>query len=312
MEGKENTTWPMKRERLNETEAKGIFCTTALHKIEKKFPYPWDLNIYRGCSHRCQYCFAQYTHAYIGRQDYFGEIYWKENIAELLEKELRSPSWKQEVINLGGVTDSYQPAEKYCRIMPDILKVMIRYKNPVVISTKSDLILRDYDLFDQLSRVAHVNIAVTVTTMEERIREKIEPEAAPSWKRLEVLKTFRQTKASTGLHMMPLIPYLTDTEENLRSVLEAGRSCQADYVILSLLNLKGKTKSNFFQFLERTYPELFPKIGTLYRGAYPPKAYADSFFQLAHRLQKEYHFSHDWKSFAGPKDNNGPVQLKLF
>ena len=57
------------------------------HKIEKKFPYPWDLNIYRGCSHRCQYCFAQYTHAYIGRQDYFGEIYWKENIAELLEKE---------------------------------------------------------------------------------------------------------------------------------------------------------------------------------------------------------------------------------
>ena len=83
-----------------------------------------------------------------------------------LEKELRSPDWKREVINLGGVTDSYQPAEADYQLMPEILRLLIKYRTPAIISTKSKLVLRDYDLIDQLSRITYINIAATVTTID--------------------------------------------------------------------------------------------------------------------------------------------------
>ena len=124
---------------------KEITCASACNKLKRKIPYGWDLNIYRGCEHECRYCYAMYSNEYLGSGDYFEEIYVKTNIAEQLEKELSSPNWKREVVNIGGVTDSYQPAESIYKQMPDILKLMIRYKTPCIISTKSDLILRDYD-----------------------------------------------------------------------------------------------------------------------------------------------------------------------
>lgn len=118
------------------------------HIKTTRLPYHWDLNIYRGCEHNCEYCFAMYTHQYIEDTDFFHHIYVKKNIVEQLEKKLSSPSWKKEIINLGGVTDNYQPAEKSFQLMPEILKLMIRYKNPIIISTKSTLILRDLELIN--------------------------------------------------------------------------------------------------------------------------------------------------------------------
>ncbi len=112
----------------------------------------------------------------------------KNNIAEKLEKELQAPGWKGDVINIGGVTDSYQPAEAEYRLMPQILKLLTKYKNPAIISTKSDLVLRDYDLIDELSRLTYINIAATITTVDEAVREKTEPKAATTAKRFSLLK----------------------------------------------------------------------------------------------------------------------------
>ena len=121
---------------------KEIVCKVALNKLKRKIPFAWDLNIYRGCEHRCQYCYAIYSHDYLGSEQYFDTIYVKTNIVEQLEKQLGSPDWKQEVVNIGGVTDSYQPAEEKYKLMPHILRLMIKYSTPCIISTKSDLILR--------------------------------------------------------------------------------------------------------------------------------------------------------------------------
>ena len=151
-----------------------IKAKKALNKLNSKFlPYKWDLNVYRGCSHRCQYCYALYSHQYLeSGKNFFDTIYVKTNIAEALEKELSSKRWKREVVNLGGVTDSYQPIEEKYKLMREVLKLMIKYKTPIVISTKSDLILRDMDLLTELAKVANVNVAVTITTMDENIRKK--------------------------------------------------------------------------------------------------------------------------------------------
>ncbi len=113
--------------------------------------------------------------------------------------------------NIGGVTDSYQPIEREMKIMPEILKLMIKYKTPIIISTKSDLILRDIALIKELADITYVNVAFTITTMDEQLREKLEPNASPSLKRFEALQQFKKTNASLGVHIMPIIPYLTDT-----------------------------------------------------------------------------------------------------
>ena len=91
--------------------------------------------------------------------------------------------------------------------MPDILKVFIKYKTPIIISSKSDLILRYYDLIDALSQITYVNIAATITTVDEGIRKKLEPGGVSSVRRFEMLREFRKTNASIGVHMMPIVPY---------------------------------------------------------------------------------------------------------
>lgn len=105
-------------------------CSVACNKLKRNVPFAWGLNIYRGCEHGCKYCYAIYTHDYLnaGSEKYSEDIYVKTNIVEQLEMQLSSPSWKREVVNIGGVTDSYQPAEVIYKLMPDILRVMIKYK----------------------------------------------------------------------------------------------------------------------------------------------------------------------------------------
>ena len=150
-----------------------IQAKTALNRIKSNYlPYKWDLNIYRGCSHQCVYCYALYSHQFLDHKNFFKDLYVKENIVELLEKKLSSKRWKREIINLGGVTDSYQIAESQLKLMPQILKLFIKYRTPLVISTKSDLILRDIDLFEELSKVSSTSVAFTVTTLDENIRKK--------------------------------------------------------------------------------------------------------------------------------------------
>ena len=110
-----------------------IQAKSALKMLRRKVPYRWDLNIYRGCEHACHYCYARYSHKYLGSEDFDGDIYVKSNIVDVLSRELKSSAWKKEVINIGGVTDSYQPAEQNYKIMPQILGLMIEHKNPIII-----------------------------------------------------------------------------------------------------------------------------------------------------------------------------------
>ncbi|WNX89268.1 radical SAM protein [Emergencia timonensis] len=224
-----------------------ITCKQALNKLHsRRLPYSWDLNIYRGCAHKCEYCFALYTQDYMPDNDFFDTIYIKTNVVEQLEKQLASPSWKREIVNIGGVTDSYQPIEKERKMMPDILKLLIKYRTPCIISTKSDLILRDFDLIAELASITYVNVAATITCMDENVRQKIEPGGVPSLRRFQMLKEFAKTDASRGLHMMPIIPYLTDSDENLNALYSHGEDAKVSYALPGLLGLRGRTRRSFF------------------------------------------------------------------
>lgn len=144
--------------------------------------------------------------------------------------------------------------------MPDILRLMIKYKTPCIISTKSDLILRDYNLIAELANNTYVNIAVTITCMNENIRKKIEPNGVESLNRFAMLKEFAKTNASTGLHFMPIIPYLTDGWDNVNALYNHARDCQVDYVLPGTLYLRGKTRVVFFDFIKLEFPDLFEPL----------------------------------------------------
>jgi len=283
-------------------------CKTALNRIKSNYlPYHWDLNIYRGCVHRCRYCYAQYSHNYLNSGDFFGTIYIKENIVEALEKQLASRSWKHETVNLGGVTDSYQSIEKVKAFMPDILRLFIKYRTPVSISTKATLLLRDRELFVKLAEVAGAHVAISATTFDEELRKKIEPGSFPTKERFKVIEAFKGTKVMTGVLMMPILPYLTDSEQNLRSLFRATHEAKADYVISGLLNLRQPTKGHFMNFIKTTFSELYSTYVNYYSGKFDKKAYRQTVYRRISKLKREYPLPPRRQPFS-----KTPEQLKLF
>ena len=174
---------------IKELRAKSI-----LHYHEQTFSTNWDANIYRGCEHNCRYCFAQYSHRYMAKKQFFDDIYVKSNAPELLKKELGKKTWKKLPVNVCGISDCYQPAEAHYKIMPKVIKSFIRHKNPLVIVTKSTLILRDINILKELNQVAEVSIIGSVSTLDEEKRKLIEPNAAPTIERLKMLEKYYQHK----------------------------------------------------------------------------------------------------------------------
>jgi DNA repair photolyase len=270
-------------------EIKAVTCKSALNKIKgNRLPFRWDLNIYRGCGHGCKYCYALYSHDYLEEDNFYNTIYYKENIVEVLRKELQSPTWKKQVINFGGVTDSYQPLEKKIQLMPELLKLMIEFQNPITISTKSDLIVRDIDLINELSQVAEVNVALTITCMDEKIRRVIEPGATPSLQRFQALNELSKTKSSRGVHFMPIIPHLTDTDENFDEILRFSRDIKADYVLPGMLYLRGKTRKSFYQFYEKYDAMRCRKLKDILYNKEKKIEYSKDLYQRLNSYYKKY------------------------
>ncbi len=285
---------------------KSIRAQSALTELNRKIPYGWDLNIYRGCQHGCEYCYAMYSHEYLGSNNFCDEIFVKENIVEELEKELKSDRWKREVINIGGVTDSYQPAEAKYKLMPEILKLLIKYKTPAIISTKSSLVLRDYDLIDELSRITYINIAATITTMDEELRSLLEPGADSSENRFHMLSEFRKTNASIGLHLMPIIPYITDSYENLDAILSNAAKVKVDYALPGTLYLRGSTRKCFFEFIENRMPDKFELLKSLYKKGGAGEEYKNKLYVIVNQLRDYYEISSSYMKPMRDRMNKTP------
>lgn len=292
---------------------KEIICKEAINKLKRRVPYSWDLNLYRGCEHGCKYCYAIYTQEYMNSGDFFNEVYVKTNIVEQIERQLRHKNWKREVVNIGGVTDSYQPAEAKYKFMPEVLKLLIKYKTPAIISTKSELILRDYDLIDELSRITYVNIAATITTTDEILRKMLEPKGAPSDKRFEMLKVFHKTNASTGLHVMPIIPFLTDSYENIDSLFYKAKESNVHYVLPGTLYLRGQTRKVFLNFIKTEFPGKYERILALYKTGGADKEYKNQLYKLVNELRDKYSLSSSYSKSMEEKLNQTQYeQLKMF
>ena len=286
-------------------------CKSALYRHNSKWlPYKYDINVYRGCAHRCIYCYALYSHAYIGGGNFHREIYAKTNIAAVLAGELRR--FSGETVNLGGVTDSYQPAEREYKLTRAVLELLAAYRVPVTVCTKSPLILRDIGLLMQAADAGGAKAAFTITTLDDTVARLIEPGAPPPRARMDAVRTLRQGGIACGVHLMPVIPYLTSDAHDLEAVFDAAKEADASYVLAGALNLKGETRPVFMDNVHTAFPALYGRVRALYRDKSSYQAYKEDLHRMLEKLRKKYRLPYYTQMRRQPQPQPEPEQLSFW
>ncbi|MDQ5855676.1 MAG: Rv2578c family radical SAM protein [Actinomycetota bacterium] len=257
-----------------------------------RIPFSWTLNPYRGCSHACVYCFARRTHEYLDLDaglDFESKIVVKVNAPELLRKQLTSSRWAGDHIAMGTNVDPYQRAEGRYRLMPGILEALRDARNPFSILTKGTLVLRDLDLLREAAEVTDVSVNVSVGFVDEMLWRKVEPGTPAPRARLSVCRTLTDAGIGCGVLMAPILPYLTDSPDQLKATVWAIAAAGARSVTPLVLHLRPGAREWYLAWLEREYPELMPQYQELYRnGAYAPQAYQRSISARVAQLARRY------------------------
>ena len=240
-----------------------------MHKVRAKgiLSSKNGMNIYRGCSHGCIYCDSR-SNCYQMKHD-FEDIEVKVNAPELLQETLRKKR-KKCMIGTGAMTDPYIPLEKKLKNTRKCLELIEKYCFGLSIQTKSDLILRDLDLLKCINKKAKCVVEMTITTYDETLCEKIEPNVSTTSKRFEVLKIMRDNGIPTVVWLCPILPFINDTEKNIRGILDYCTEAQAKAILCfgMGLTLRSGNREYFYKNLDRLFPGLKEKYIRKYGNSY--------------------------------------------
>ncbi|MFK0291180.1 Rv2578c family radical SAM protein [Streptomyces sp. NPDC090442] len=256
-----------------------------------RMPFEWTVNPYRGCSHACVYCFARSTHGYLDLDTGLGfdsQIVVKVNAPELLRRELAAPRWRGDHIAMGTNVDCYQRAEGRYALMPGIIAALRDRANPFSILTKGTLILRDLELLRQAADVTDVGISVSVGFLDGELWRTVEPGTPAPGRRLDVVRTLAAHGIPCGVLMAPVLPFLSDTPEQLRATVRAVAEAGADSVTPLVLHLRPGAREWFLSWLGHHHPHLVRRYEALYAGgAYAPRWYQRRITRQVHELAAE-------------------------
>ena len=290
-----------------------IQCRTVINRV-RGMPFNWSINPYRGCRHACVYCYARPTHEYLGMNggDEFEEIIFaKVNAPELVRHELSRRSWRGDAVVIGTATDPYQQAESRYRLTRGILEAFRDFRNPVSITTKSPMVLRDLDVLLEISRHTEVTVHFTVTTLDETLWRKIEPTTSKPLKRLEAMARLREHGIRSGVFLSPILPGLTDGEEQLEAVIAAAARAGAQFVFSQALRLGPGISEHYLPFVRREFPSLAERYERLYRSSSPPAAYVEAVSARIRALKQKHGLCADRVRVKEPPAPV-PAQLSLF
>ena len=243
---------------MHDIEAKGI-----LHGSAGRY----GMNIYRGCTHGCIYCDSrsacyQFTHP-------FEDIEVKKNAPELLEKALRAKR-KKCMIATGSMSDPYMHCEEQMRLTRRCLEIILQYGFGAAVQTKSDRILQDIDLLDQINQKSKCVVQMALTTWDDALCSLIEPNVCSTKRRAEVLMTMQERGIPTVVWLTPVLPFLNDTEENIRSILEVCARADVKGIICPNMGvtLREGDREYFYAALDRHFPGLKETYIRRYGNAY--------------------------------------------
>lgn len=289
---------------MHEVEAKGILSAQN------------GMNIYRGCTHGCIYCDARSTCYQMNHA--FEDIEVKKNAPELLEKALRSKR-KKCMIGTGAMSDPYLHYEEKLGLTRRCLELIDRYGFGLAIQTKSDRILRDLDLLKSINRKAKCVVQITLTTYDDELCKILEPNVCPTSRRIEVLQIMRDEGIPTIVWMTPILPFINDTEENIRGLLNACKESKV-YGILTFgtgVTLRDGDRQYFYQKLDEHFPGMKERYISTYGNAYelpvPESAHLGKLIQeecraagIVYGSDKLFAYMHEYE------DKEAGEQLSLF
>ena len=240
-----------------------------MHFVEaKSLLTRWNgMNIYRGCSHGCVYCDSrsdcyQFKHP-------FEDIEVKQNAPELLEQILRSKK-KKIMISSGSMCDPYQPCEKELGLTWRCLELLDRYGFGATVITKSDLVLRDMDLCCSIDEKTKAVVQMSLTIADEALSRKLEPGVCNTKRRHEVLKEFHKNGVPTVVWMSPLLPFITDTRENVETILDYCFDAGVKGIVCFDIGmtLRSGDREYYYRALDRHFPGLSVKYREKYGNSY--------------------------------------------
>ena len=230
-------------------------------------PFDRSINAYRGCEHGCVYCFARPTHAYHDLSpglDFETQLFAKPNAGELLRATLNKRKYTPRPIALGTNTDPYQPIERDYRITRDVLEVCLEARHPVTITTKSDRVLHDADLLEEMARQRLVAVAISVTSLDPTLSGKLEPRCAAPYKRLAALKELAARSVPTHCSISPIIPAITD--EFMEEIVARAADIGVPSVGWIPLRLPHEVAPLFREWLDVHFPERAGKVMSIVRS----------------------------------------------
>ena len=233
-----------------------------------------SINPYKGCEHGCIYCFARPTHAYLDLSpglDFETKLFFKTNVRERLLDELGKASYACSTLAIGTNTDPYQPLEKDKRVMREILQTLLELHHPVSIVTKSTLVLRDLDLLSDLAKLGLTHVYLSVTSLDNALKVKLEPRTAGPRARLRTIAALREAGVPVGAMLAPIIPFINDHE--IEDLVNAVASAGAQAVGYILIRLPLEVRPLFEEWLDNHYPLKAQRVMAAIRDTRGGRAY---------------------------------------
>lgn len=249
-------------ETSNKTQFIPSEAKSLVHKVESPdVSMAYSANPYQGCEHGCIYCYARNSHQYWDMGpglDFERKIIVKTNAVSLFEQFITRKNWNYTPIHLSGNTDCYQPIEREKELTRNILQTALHYKQPISIITKNALILRDKDILSELGKLGLIKVFVSLNSLTEETRQKIEPRTVTAKQRLKVIEELANSNIPMGVNVAPIIPGLTDSE--IPQILKASAEAGAGWANYIIVRLNGQIGEIFKDWLEVAYPERSSKI----------------------------------------------------
>lgn len=247
----------------------------------------YGMNIYRGCTHGCIYCDSRSTCYHFTHP--FEDIEVKRNAPQLLEQALRSKR-KKCVIATGAMSDPYMHCEEQLRLTRQCLQIILDHGFGAAVQTKSDRILQDIDLLEQISRTAKCVVQITLTTYDDELCSILEPHVCNTKRRIEVLEEMQKRGIPTIVWLTPILPFINDTEENIRAILHACvRTGVRGVIDFGMgLTLREGDREYYYAALDRYFPGLKERYIRTYGNAYElPSPRAEELKQIVHQVCEE-------------------------
>jgi DNA repair photolyase len=280
-----------------------------------RVPFEWTVNPYRGCAMGCRYCYAAYTHEYLGlaaASSFHSAIYFKIGGLDETRRRLAAAARRGERVALGTATDPYQPGEAELKVTRRFLELCAELRGlRLGITTKGAVVLRDVELLRRIHERSRLSVQVSLNSLDAELLRRIEPWAPPPDVRLEVLRRLAEAGLRVGLSLSPILPGITDQEAALDALI--GRAAEAGVRRMwgSLLFLRSPTREKYFAFLAEEFPRYLEAYERAYDGTSHLRGrYRERIEELVRRLRDKH-------GMKGGDDDDGawarrPEQLDLW